>query len=85
VNKNVVSRHGHMESGLKEAPMNNLNYVLIKGVVEYFDKILLQSKRKGVESDFFFQEIITFISDIELWKDYNHWKDDSEENKMELL
>jgi hypothetical protein len=53
VNKPMVLSHGHMESGLKEAPVQNLNYVPVKGVVEYFDKILLQNKRKGVESDFF--------------------------------
>jgi hypothetical protein len=28
------------------------NGVRVKGVVEYFDKILLQNKIKGVESDF---------------------------------
>jgi hypothetical protein len=48
----MVSSRGHMESGLKEVPVQNLNYVPVKGVVEYFDKILLQNKRKGVESDF---------------------------------
>jgi hypothetical protein len=42
-----------MESDLKEAPMKNLNYVSAKGDVEFFDNILLQNKRKGVESDFF--------------------------------
>jgi hypothetical protein len=42
-----------MESGLKEVPVQNSNFVPVKGVVEYFDKILLQNKRKGVESDFF--------------------------------
>jgi hypothetical protein len=48
----MVSSRGHMESGLKEAPVHNSNAVLVKGAVEYFDKILLQNKRKGVESDF---------------------------------
>jgi hypothetical protein len=48
----MVSSHGHMESGLKEAPMQNSNSVPVKGVVEYFDKILLQNKRKRADSDF---------------------------------
>jgi hypothetical protein len=52
MNKHVVSSCGHMESGLKEASVQNSNFLLVKGVVEYFDKILLQNKRKGVESDF---------------------------------
>jgi hypothetical protein len=73
VNKPMVSSHGHMESGLKEAPVQNLNFVSAKGDVEFFDKILLQNKRKGVESDFFW-EAITFSSDIELGKDYSHWE-----------
>jgi hypothetical protein len=54
VNKPMVSSCGHMESGLKEAPVHSSNYVPIKGVVEYFNKILLQNKIKGVESDFCF-------------------------------
>jgi hypothetical protein len=54
VNKPMVSSHGHMESGLKEAPVQNLNFVLVKGVVEYFDKILLQNKKKGLKVIFFF-------------------------------
>jgi hypothetical protein len=74
-----------MESGLKETLVNSSNYVPVKGVVEYFDNILLQNKRKGVEGDFCFQEAITFISNIKLGKDYSHWKDDSEENNMEFL
>jgi hypothetical protein len=53
VNKTVVSIRGHMEIGFKEESMHNFNYVSAKGDVEFFDKILLQKKRKGVESDFF--------------------------------
>jgi hypothetical protein len=41
-----------MERGLNETLLKNLNYVPVLGVVEYFDKILLQNKRKGVESGF---------------------------------
>jgi hypothetical protein len=50
--KPVVSSYGHMESGFEEALVHNSNFVPVKGVVEYFDKILLQNKRKGDESDF---------------------------------
>jgi hypothetical protein len=32
----VVSSHGHMESGLKESGVQNLNYVSAKGGVEFF-------------------------------------------------
>ena len=42
-----------MESGLKEALVQNLNFVSAKRDMEFFNKILLQNKRKGVESDFF--------------------------------
>ena len=49
----MVSSCGDIESGLKEAPMQNLNFVLAKGDVEFFDKNMLQNKIKGVESDFF--------------------------------
>jgi hypothetical protein len=52
VNKTMVLRCGHLESGLKEAPVHNSNFVPVKGVVEYFDKNRLQKKRKGVECDF---------------------------------
>jgi len=55
--------------------MQNLNFLSVKGVVEDFDKILLKNKRKGDESDFFW-ETVTFSSDIELGKYYNQWKDD---------
>jgi hypothetical protein len=57
----------------KEVPMYNLNIVSAKGDVEFFNKIMLQNKIKGVESDFF-GESITFSLDIELGKDYNHWE-----------
>jgi hypothetical protein len=48
----MFSSCGHIKSGLKEVPLQNSNFVPIKGDVEYFDKILLKRKRKGVESDF---------------------------------
>jgi hypothetical protein len=41
-----------VESGLREVPVHNSNYVLVKRDVEYFNKIPLQNKRKGVENDF---------------------------------
>jgi hypothetical protein len=52
----MVSSHAHMESGLKEALVHNLNSVSAKGDVDFFNKILLQNKRKWVESDFFFKK-----------------------------
>jgi hypothetical protein len=46
-----------MEIGLKESPMQNSDSVpILKGVVEFFDKILLQNKTKRVESGFFFKK-----------------------------
>jgi len=42
----VLSR-GHRKSGLKDVSMHNSNFVLVKGVVEYLDKILLQRKKWG--------------------------------------
>jgi hypothetical protein len=54
VNTPMVSSHGHMENGLKEAPVQNSNYVPVNGFVEYFDKILLQMKIKWAQSDFIY-------------------------------
>jgi hypothetical protein len=33
--------------------MQNSNFVPVKGVVEYFNNILLQNKRKGAQSELF--------------------------------
>jgi hypothetical protein len=73
-----------MESGLKKAPMYNLNSISTKGDVEFFSKVMLQKKRKGDES-IFFREAITLSSNIELEKYCSHWKDDSKDNNMEFL
>jgi hypothetical protein len=72
VNKPMVSSHGQMESGLKEAPMQNLNFVSAKGDVEFFStRSCCKTKEKGLKV--IFREAVTFGSDIELGQDYSHW------------
>jgi hypothetical protein len=63
----MVSSGGHMESGLKEAPMQNSNSILVKGLVEYFDNIMFKTKQKALKV--IFREAITLSSEIELGKD----------------
>jgi hypothetical protein len=84
VNKPVVFIHGHVESGLKEGPTYNLNYVSDKGDVEFSTGSCCKTKEKGLKVNCL-GETITFSSNIELGQDYSHWKDDSEEDNKEFF